>query len=145
MRWLHSALPLCVRHGNIGKALPWFTVFSKAQRIFMTNPLRAWVRGCCAFTSGDNENRPCDISITALRELNISGKLLRCLNIPGECQNERSWRKWVSFYCFPPPPPPHLLLCIVYPSFLLWLSAEPFFHPYLTGQSPCLRLSDNVK
>lgn len=45
----------------------------------------------------------------------------------------------------PPPPPPHLLLCIVYPSFLLWLSAEPFFHPYLTGQSPCLRLSDNVK
>lgn len=98
MRWLHSALPLCVRHGNIGKALPWFTVFSKAQRIFMTNPLRAWVRGCCAFTSGDNENRPRDISITALRELNISGKLLRCLNIPGECQNERSWRKWVSFF-----------------------------------------------
>lgn len=64
----------------------------------MTNPQRAWARGCCAFTSGDNENIPRDPSIPAPRELNISVKLLRCLNI--EKMEEASGATFILYFPF---------------------------------------------
>lgn len=121
--WLCLALLLCMRH-KILEFLPWFTVFSKARRISMTNPLWVWMRGCCAFTPGYNENRTHNTSITTLTKPNISRKLLWGLNIPGICQNERSWRKWVIDW-----------LIYFTPHSLSIFSAEPFLHLYLMGQS----------
>lgn len=121
-----------------------YSLFPKAQCIFMTNPQRMWVRRCCAFTSGDSETYLM-IHQYQHRELNISVKLLRCLNIKKltekGCATFTVYFALFSKSVFP--------LCLTFilsgQNFCLWLTISHIVIPDLVSWLPLQRLLKNEK